>query len=492
MNSVFFDCNGHYGSFYMNFQYVDFYNLGCAGCYTGGVRKAAIEMNQWYADATGEVFEIQHATFTGTSGIGPYAGGVTMNNGAGTYLLNDVKTYSSLSPFLLVNPAVSLSTGNWTIEYSYFDTGWYWVGGTSTDFRNMVVNYVVFDGQSVSMSSPHAANSFTNSAIRYLNDGNGSSVSSPGGSQSNIYYYMTTSNTENNNQGVRAIGSTAIAASNIIYELGDGLNLTGHGLLPLTLSSSVPFTLTNSLMLPTAQNKSVYGANINAGMTSEGAQYYSHNVAAFGGCTGGAYYYGEQNVGTANSVSGVDSNILFGLGSTAAGNPICPATGHAASTLVANHFTPSGISNNAVWKYAAVSRWTSGTNAACSPCTSNGTAYDIPTTGAAPGANDKNVAPGFVWQNGGGVAPGIREWALNLHGVPYPGGSISASYDASAAFALFGTGNVQTLLNELFAYIRSQWTPQNPVLWEAGADGADIGAVNVPMVQHMPPGAMTP
>lgn len=73
-----------------------------------------------------------------------------------------------------------------------------------------------------------------------------------------------------------------------------------------------------------------------------------------------------------------------------------------------------------------------------------------------------------------------------------------ASWDAS----LGGTGTDATamarltantsLVSSAVAYIRAGYATQQPLLWGAGFDGLDIGAVHLPVVQHIPTAAMIP
>jgi hypothetical protein len=499
-NAFFFDYNGRLdGTHRMSGQYAELYDLGCATCVSGGV-KHAIEVEQYYPDATDNVFSLDHMTFTRTAGIGPPSGQNT-GGASSIFTLSDIYTYNSLAPFLTITHALGVSTGTRSITNSYFDTGW---SSNVTSFNQFTLNWDVFDGIPSGGANAPAAASFTNSALRFLQEGGGGDQT-PAGSQDNIYYYADTAAVPGNSEGVRTIGpaSPGTTVSNVVYEYGDASNGSGHTILPYILTT--PFSVQNVLSLPTAQNKVVPSGGWNtANNDTTGGQSFSHNTIVYNTyCTAGSLDYGEQSEGTPNNlVSLLANNIFANYGTTSSGgynaNPVCPTTGENAAALVtANHFVPAGIHNNAVWGYAPVSRWVSTLNPACTvggvtnQCTNNGTPYDAPTTGSVPGANDVHQRPYFVWENNG-VPVGIREWALNLHGVPYPGGGMSASYSGAAAFAVFGTGNVQSLLTEMFAYIRGQWIPQNPALWKAGADGADIGAVDTPIVRHIAPSGMTP
>jgi hypothetical protein len=480
----------------MSGQYADFYDLGCATCSSTGGVKPAIEVEQYYPD-TDNVFSLDHMTFTRTTGIWPPPG---QNTGCASaiFTLSNIYTYNSLAPFLRIYPALGVSTGTRSITNSYLDTGFY---PNQTSFNQFTLNWDVFDGISSGGADDPAAASFTNSALRFLRESN-SGDQTPSGTQDNIYLYADTALVPGNSEAVTFMGTDSITASNIILEYGDSRNVSGHSVLP---QQNTPLTLRNYIQLPTAQNKLLPSGGINTAHNDvTGGEWFSHNTIIYNTwCTAGSLDYGEQSKGTPNNlVSLLANNIFANYGITTvvgdAANPICPTTGGSGAELVtANHFVPTGIHNNAVWGYAPVSRWVSTLNPACTvggvtnQCTNNGTPYDAPTTGSVPGANDVYQRPNFVWENNG-VPVGIREWALNLHGVPYPGGSMSASYSGAAAFAVFGTGNVQSLLTEMFAYIRGQWIPQNPALWKAGADGADIGAVDTPMVRHIAPSGMTP
>jgi len=49
-----------------------------------------------------------------------------------------------------------------------------------------------------------------------------------------------------------------------------------------------------------------------------------------------------------------------------------------------------------------------------------------------------------------------------------------------------------TAIQAITAWVKKGFIPQSPALWKAGHDGADIGAVDTPMVNHIPPPVMMP
>jgi hypothetical protein len=469
-NSLFYDSQGQNSTVKMDFAYVDFYDLGCATCNAGNF-KAAIEICQYFADADAAVFRMQHVTMTRTAGTFR-SGSFNVNIGSGILHWNDVKTYSSLVPGALgFRVGVAKTTGTWRIEQSYFDTGF---NAAQVDFRDFVLNYVVFDGQPTNgAGSPSDAAACSNVMVRHIGTG---APTAPCGNQNNAYYYYQQGSQANNPQGFRLPGAGTITASNVIYEYGDARNGEGTAFLQYTAATNVIYD--HVLILPTAQNKAVPSGDFNTAGPTYGYQAFKNITALLSasGCMAGGAYYGEQNAGQAGNVPYFKNGLFVALGA-AGGFPACAFTTNR-TTAVLNHFTPAGIHHNNVYGGGTATQWVAGYGTCgASDCSSLGTSYDIPTSGTVPGANDKAVDPKFVWQVRGETAPGIREWALAKHGVAYPGGSMAASNDASAAFALFGTLPIQATMDEAFAYVRGRWTPTNLALKAAADDGGDIGAV---------------
>jgi hypothetical protein len=368
---------------------------------------------------------------------------------------------------------VAKTSGTWKIENSYFDTGF---NATLTDFRDFTLSYVVFDGQPTNgAGNPSDAASCGNVAVRHIGTG---APTAPCGNQNNTYYYYTVGSQPNNPQGFRLPGAGTITASNVVYEYGDSRNGEGTAFLQYTAATNVVYD--HLLILPTAQDKTVPSGDFNTAGPTFGTQAFTHLTALLSasGCMSGGIYYGEQNTGQAGNVPYFKNGLFVALG-TAGGFPACAFTTYR-TTAVLNHFDPAGIHHNNVYRGGTATQWVAGYGTCgASNCSSLGTSYDIPTSGTVPGANDKAVDPVFQWQAKGETAPGIREWALVKHGVAYPGGSMAASNDASAAFALFGTLPIQATMDEMFAYIRGRWAPTASALKAAADDGGDIGAVPV-------------
>jgi hypothetical protein len=239
------------------------------------------------------------------------------------------------------------------------------------------------------------------------------------------------------------------------------------------------------LMLPNAAQPQYTSHTVNVwGSTATIWSRYNHAVFAFGkGHDGsgflGSMYYGEQagcGSGSAGAI-GVKNSILWNPNSSAGESPIygyasaaCPL-----NSLVANVFDPAQIHHNNVWNYGTNStRWTSVvTGCGGINCTSYNTPYDAPMTGTAPGAGDRYVAPRFLWQKQGLTAPGPREWAHTLHGADITTGESSTQVHFGTTFALFRnavindtttTAGMKGLIDEMFAWIYTEWASTNPAL----------------------------
>jgi hypothetical protein len=99
--------------------------------------------------------------------------------------------------------------------------------------------------------------------------------------------------------------------------------------------------------------------------------------------------------------------------------------------------------------------------------TSNGTVYDIATTGSVPGLGDVAGDPRFV-----DPTRNIQRWAQECQGAD---GTIAGALAALKE-------NPEQKIEEMIEWVRAGFAPRNRAYKNAAHDGGDIGAV--PAVVH--------
>ncbi|MDE2098949.1 MAG: hypothetical protein KGL39_16975 [Patescibacteria group bacterium] len=144
------------------------------------------------------------------------------------------------------------------------------------------------------------------------------------------------------------------------------------------------------------------------------------------------------------------------------------------ATAPANNVSPSGTDYNALWNMATNTIFTVGYNSNCSPSTALNTYYTICTTGSTPGVHDIVANPLFV-----DTGRNSRQWAATQ-------GQPSTIQGVFNVFLGMPTTSYKQLMANLLSYVSGGYIPENPMLWQ-GPDGGDIGAVDTPMNQHIPP-----
>ena len=116
---------------------------------------------------------------------------------------------------------------------------------------------------------------------------------------------------------------------------------------------------------------------------------------------------------------------------------------------------PSLVTNNTCWNCGVANQ---------PGKTSDGTYYDLPTTGFAPGANDINLDPGFVDPTRNFETAGQILWGAD--------GTIAGTLQALKT-------DPATRIPELIQWIKAGFAPTNPALATAAHDGTYSGAVSV-------------
>lgn len=400
--------------------------------------------------ASGDIFRLRNFTFTDSGPI--KRGGNSPGHGNATFVIEDGSfTNTQQSYSLDFTATVARTTGTWSVQRNYFDKA---MGdsATSANFRDVTINYNVFAAN----INPLVGSTWAAFQYNVIYDPR----SGTSANDTNIYgdiannFLLEADGQENPHWPTLASTTAGQTFTGNILQAGS-LATGGDGFLFTSNAPSITHTVTYNLVLPTTAG-TASGGIVNAlGNTVTSHAIVEHNTAPLG--TGSAtanhgVMYNEA--GTTATPSGTytsyKSNLVWG--------PTAKTTNHfyqSGTTVTPNDNVadPAAITNNTCWNCGAASR---------PGKTSDGTFYDLPTTGTVPGANDVNVDPGFVDTSRNFQTAGTVLWGAD------------GSVDGTLAALKVDPG---TRIPQLIDWVWNGFAPTNAALATAGHDGGTIGAV---------------
>ena len=405
-------------------------------------------IRHWLSGAN-DVFRLQNFTFVDSGPI--KRGGNSPSNGSATFVITDgVFTNSQQSYSLDFTATVARTTGKWQIQRNYFDKA---LGdpSTSPNYQGVTLSHNIM--ASNFSSSGGAWDLWEYNVVRDIRGGLSNNDNNIYGSVYNSFWLEDPTQVNPHWPTLKNTTIPLTVQGNIL-QAGPSAS-EGDGFFPQT-SGGLTSSFLYNLVLPNSGGGNSSGGITNVSANVDSHVIIEHNTMPLGsGATANhGVSYNESNIrGTpAGVVTSYRSNIIWWF-----------------SPKTTNHFWKAGAkfvpsdniadplltANNTCW-HCGVANQTGKT--------SDGTYYDLPTTGFAPGVNDINLDPGFVDPTRNFETAGQILWGVD--------GTIDGTLLALKA-------DPAARIPELMEWIKAGFAPTNLALATAAHDGTYIGAVSV-------------
>ncbi len=418
------------------------------------------------------VINITNSTFTNGGGISrANLTGASPEDGSDNFIIDNTVFSGTLTNYAIdVAPTQDRTTGTWEIKNDYLDQA---LGATqSASLKQFTIENDVISGIGTQAVTPGGNtiapwDAFSDNVVWATTTTTTLNTPITGG-MTNVYWAMSSG-------GNIHLFNVATNVNNTVYNglITQSLSYEGCGDADgpdLSGGAGTTISIINSIVLPCGTQASM-GLN-NSGLGNLATTTIEHNTYMGGPGSDNSNEVNETTQEPAGLIASLKSNLYW---------DVFPRVGHFSPAsdgpnLLDNIANPSNITNNAAWNASTTAQINPSLpldNGTWASKTSWNTYYEIPTTGATPGANDVNGQnPNFYDVTiSNGVVTHWRDmagWAKALHG---------ADGTWQGALTVLQNGDRSVLIPEMLTWVRAGWAPTNPAYNGAAADGGTIGAV---------------
>lgn len=239
-------------------------------------------------------------------------------------------------------------------------------------------------------------------------------------------------------------------------DTGDSILIEGGSTVQLVTMQQCIGLPVNPIYVGSDNNSS--GTAFTIFSSSSGIDFRFNKNTFYGGLPRGICMMGEGRIPFYGKVSSFKDNLFWD--NIEAGSERAFAINTSATDVV-DRFLPDGATNNGWWRLRKTESQSS--------MSSQGTIYNVPTTGTVPGANDINADPQFI-----DPTRNFASWAV-MQGSP--SATKTGQIMDGLSYLMVDLSLLTKSSTGLFAWVRSGFAPTNPAFIGKASDGTTIGAV---------------